>query len=60
MPLVMLEGEWSHNTSQRSDEVAHEASQAFVALYLNGTRPMGITYGRSSQDNADDIKVFSD
>jgi hypothetical protein len=28
--------------------------------YLNGTRPMGITYGRPSQDNADDIKVFSD
>jgi hypothetical protein len=27
--------------------------------YLNGTRPMGITYGRPSQDNADDIKVFS-
>jgi hypothetical protein len=25
--------------------------------YLNGTRPMGITYGRSSQDNAEDIKV---
>jgi hypothetical protein len=28
--------------------------------YLNGTRPMGITYGRPSQDNADDIEVFSD
>ena len=28
--------------------------------YLNGTRPMGITYGRPSQDNAEDIKVFSD
>jgi hypothetical protein len=27
--------------------------------YLNGTRPMGITYGRPSQDNVDDIKVFS-
>jgi hypothetical protein len=26
---------------------------------LNGTRPMGITYGRPSQDNACDIKVFS-
>jgi hypothetical protein len=26
--------------------------------YLNGTRPMRITYGRPSQDNADDIKVF--
>jgi hypothetical protein len=28
--------------------------------YLNGTRPIGITYGRLSQDNANDIKVFSD
>jgi hypothetical protein len=28
--------------------------------YINGTRPMGITYGRPSQDNADDIKAFSD
>jgi hypothetical protein len=28
--------------------------------YLNGTRPVGITYGRPSQDNANDIKVFSD
>jgi hypothetical protein len=28
--------------------------------YLNGTRPMGITYGKLSHDNADDIKVFSD
>jgi hypothetical protein len=28
--------------------------------YFNGTRPMGITYGRPSQDNAEDIKVFSD
>ena len=28
--------------------------------YLNGTRPMGITYGRPSQDYANDIKVFSD
>jgi hypothetical protein len=27
--------------------------------YLNGTRPMDITYGRPSQDNAEDIKVFS-
>jgi hypothetical protein len=27
--------------------------------YLNGTRPMGITFGRSSQDNAEDIKVSS-
>jgi hypothetical protein len=27
--------------------------------YLNGTKPMGITYGRPSRDNADDIKVFS-
>jgi hypothetical protein len=31
-----------------------------VLRYLNGTRPMGITYGRPSQDSADDIKVFSD
>jgi hypothetical protein len=28
--------------------------------YLNVTTPMGITYGRPSQDNAYDIKVFSD
>jgi hypothetical protein len=28
--------------------------------YLNGTRPMGVTYGRPSQDNAEDITVFSD
>jgi hypothetical protein len=28
--------------------------------YLNGTRPMGITYARRSQDNEDDIKMFSD
>jgi hypothetical protein len=28
--------------------------------YLNGTRPMGITYGRPSRHNADDVKVFSD
>jgi hypothetical protein len=28
--------------------------------YLNGMRPMGITYGRASQDNAEDIKVLSD
>jgi hypothetical protein len=29
--------------------------------YLSGTRPMGITCGRPSQDNTDDdIKVFSD
>jgi hypothetical protein len=27
--------------------------------YLNGTRPMGITYGRPSHDNAEDIIVFS-
>jgi hypothetical protein len=27
---------------------------------LYGTRPMGITYGRPSEDNANDIKVFSD
>jgi hypothetical protein len=26
--------------------------------YLNGTRPMSITYGRPSQDNVEDIKVF--
>jgi hypothetical protein len=26
--------------------------------YLNGTRHMGITYGRPSQDNAEDIKVL--
>ena len=31
-----------------------------VLRYLNGTRPMGITYGRPSQDNAEDIIVFSD
>jgi hypothetical protein len=30
-----------------------------LLCYLNGTIPMGITYGRPSQDNADDIKVFS-
>jgi CMP-2-keto-3-deoxyoctulosonic acid synthetase len=28
--------------------------------YLNGTILMGITYGRPSQDNAEDIKVFTD
>jgi hypothetical protein len=28
--------------------------------YLNGTRPMGIIYGRPSHDNANDIKVFLD
>jgi hypothetical protein len=28
--------------------------------YQNGTKPMGITYGRPSQDNEDDIKVLSD
>jgi hypothetical protein len=28
--------------------------------YLNGTRPIGLTYGRPSHDNVDDIKVFSD
>jgi hypothetical protein len=27
--------------------------------YLNGTKPMGITYGRPYEDNADGIKVFS-
>jgi hypothetical protein len=27
--------------------------------YLKGTRPMGITYERPSQDNAEDIEVFS-
>jgi hypothetical protein len=30
-----------------------------LLCYLDGTRPMGITYGRPSQDNADDIKEFS-
>jgi hypothetical protein len=28
--------------------------------YLNGTRPMGITYDRPSQENGDNIKVFFD
>jgi hypothetical protein len=31
-----------------------------ILRYLNGTRSMGITYGRASQDNAYDIKVVSD
>jgi hypothetical protein len=28
--------------------------------YRNGTRPMGITFDRPLQDNAEDLKVFSD
>jgi hypothetical protein len=32
-----------------------------LPCYHNGKKPMGITYyGRTPQDNADDIKVFSD
>jgi hypothetical protein len=30
-----------------------------VPRYLNGTLFMGITYGMTSHDNAEDIKVFS-
>jgi hypothetical protein len=30
-----------------------------MLLYLYGTRPMGITYGRGYRDYTDDIKAFS-
>jgi hypothetical protein len=45
-------------TAQTQLHMKHHLKR--VLRYLNGTRPMGITYGRPSQDNAEDIKVFSD
>jgi hypothetical protein len=36
----------------------HKKQLESMMRFFNGTRPMGITYGRHSRDNADDIKVF--
>ena len=38
----------------------HRKQLKRLLRYLNGTRPMGITYSRPTHDNAIDIKVFSD
>jgi hypothetical protein len=47
------------NRCQTAPTQLHMKQLKRLLRYLNGTRPMGITYGRPSQDNAEDIKVFS-
>jgi hypothetical protein len=48
------------NRRQTAPTQLHMKQLKRLLRYLNGTGPMGITCGRPSQDNADDIKVFSD
>jgi hypothetical protein len=48
------------NKRQTNPSHVHMKQLKPMLLYLNRTRPMGITYGRLSQDIADDIKLFSD
>jgi hypothetical protein len=47
------------NKRQTAPTQLHMKQLKRLLRYRNGTRPMGITFGRSSQDNAEDIKVFS-
>jgi hypothetical protein len=47
------------NRRQTTPTQLHMKMFKRLLRYLNGTRPMGITYGRPSQDNAEDIKVFA-
>jgi hypothetical protein len=46
------------NRRQTAPTQLHMKQLKRLLRYLNGTRPTGITYGRPSQDNAEDIKVF--
>jgi hypothetical protein len=48
------------NTRQTAPTQLHMKQLKRLLRYLNGTRLVGITYGRPSRDNAEDIKVFSD
>jgi hypothetical protein len=48
------------NMRQTAPTQLHMKQLKRLLRYLNGTRPMGITYGHPTQDNAVDIKVFSD
>jgi hypothetical protein len=45
-----------HTTPTQS----HKMHLKRLLCYLNGTRPMCITYRQPSQDNAEDIKVLSE
>jgi hypothetical protein len=47
------------STRQTAPTQPHMKQLNRLLRYMNGTTPMGITYGRPSQDNAYDIKVFS-
>jgi hypothetical protein len=44
---------------QTSPTQLHMKELKRLLRYFNGAIPMGIIYGRPSQDNAADIKVFS-
>jgi hypothetical protein len=47
------------NTRHTAPTQLHMKQLKCLLRYLNGTKPMVITYGRPSQDNAEDSKVLS-